>query len=163
MKRGMTTSELKRALPDRDIKIVLYKQIGHYRTLDQLLGISDAVIILYPAKSDENGHWVCLFRFGNRIEFFDPYGMPVEDEWQHTLVSHPRYLARLLAYHTNGIEYNDIPYQQFGPGITTCGRHVLLRLMNKDLTNNEYKVFMDEMLNITGAENYDMLVNNLLD
>lgn len=140
-------------------KVVTYDKLYKYKSIDDLLKPHGAVFLLY--QQDRNyGHWVALFKREDRkgnveIEVFNSYGQFPDDELFYTAKEKRKelnhdypYLTRLLykAPRNYDIIYNQYPFQKFGKGINTCGRHTVLRLLNKDKSLNEYvKWFTEEM------------------
>lgn len=132
-------------------KIVMYCDIHKYKSLDQLLSPYGSVVILYMTKQNY-GHWVCLFmRRDGVIEFFDSYGncdgrrMVPDSEFhyisksfrQQSYQNYP-YLTKLLYDSNYPVEYNHYNFQDEKKGVNTCGRHCVVRLLNKNLTLNQY-------------------------
>ena len=122
--------------------------------IDDIL-VNDSAVILYE-KRPKNGHWVCLVRYVDNesrptIEFFDSYGLFPDDEKRHISKSFLKQsgqqynkIAELLynARHRYIIEFNDNRLQRWSPSISTCGRHVISRIVLKNLSNEEYNRFM---------------------
>ena len=129
----------------RDVNIITYSYLSHYSKIDDLF-INNAVIILYHNYDSQIGHWVCLTKRGNTVEYFDSYGrMP-----DYIPQKYP-YLSRLLYESPYNLIYNNIDLQ--GKRVATCGRHVICRVLMKDYTLNEYY----DRLKAFG-KNYDQLV-----
>ena len=42
-------------------EIVLYEDIAKYKTLQELLGKNNGVVLLYQTTSKYEGHWVCMW------------------------------------------------------------------------------------------------------
>ena len=156
----MSDSELFHLL-NGEINLYNYKDLKNIGDVDELLSSKGAVVILYPAADDYNGHWVCLFFNKNDkgekiVEFFDSYGMSLDTEFKHTKVSHPRYIAKLLYKGPYKVEWNHHKFQQGSSEIGTCGKHVVWRLLNRHMTMNLYnKMFGSE----PGVANGDEIVH----
>jgi len=153
----------------KDVKIVPYSDIKNYHSINDLLAPFDKVVILY--RTNHNfGHWCSIFRDRgrNEIEFFDPYGIIIDDQlgyndnkvFQREYGQNHYYLTRLLADAKEDISYNHHKLQKFGPNINTCGRWCILRLLNTDLSLQDFKQLLDEEKKKTGAKSYDHLVTN---
>jgi len=76
------------ALSDKDVmklvegraKVVLYSDLHKFKSLDQLLKPYGSVFLLFEWQPG-SGHWVAINRLDNdSIEFFDPYGVYMDDE-----------------------------------------------------------------------------------
>lgn len=154
----LSNTDITRLLPG--INIVFYKDLAKYNNLFELVNNKYfASIILYPAKSDFNGHWVCLFlNHRGGLEFFDPYGYNIDSEFEHTEVQHPRYLSKLFLHakqHGVTIEYNQHRIQKHDPTIATCGKHVVNRIKHRLMTTDQYfKRF--------GGSNADLIVHRII-
>ena len=118
------------------VPVVLYSDLARYSTIDELLsGPSGAVILLWQTVGKRIGHWTCLFRALDGLEYWDSYGFaPDEDKHKATFdTSLPPYLSRLLATVPGGYTHNKFDYQTEGPNINTCGRWVGARLRTRYL------------------------------
>ena len=141
MDQPLSSRQIKNELPG--VPIHIYADLNRFTTLEQVLGSRGAAVLLYPGESDTNGHWVTLFKNKNDkgkpiIEFFDPYGTSIDQEFQYTPIKHPHYLARLMVNSPYDIEYNEYRMQKMEPNISTCGKHVINRLKNRHLTLKQY-------------------------
>lgn len=141
------------ALSNRDItrmlggkcNIVLYPDLHKYSDIDQLLYPYDACVILYCNKRNY-GHWCCVFKIDDDdIEFFDPYGMFPDDEIKFIPahfrnISNQNYthLTALLLDSPYQVHYNNYKLQKYKNDVKTCGRHCVVRILNKHLTIDEY-------------------------
>jgi hypothetical protein len=126
-------------------KILRYEELQNYPNIVNLLYPYGSVVILYPVRSETDGHWTALFysKTDNGkicIEFFDPYGTSIDREFKYIdkYGNTPRYLSRLLTTSPYPVEYNDYDFQQKAMGVNTCGRWVVLRVQNADLTLSQF-------------------------
>lgn len=129
---------------DGHTKIILYSDIHKFKSIHQLLKPYDNAVILYLTKPNY-GHWVLLMKKGNLIEFFDSYGFFIDDQLkfinpEFKKKSHQDfpYLSKLLLDSGYKIIYNPVRLQKTNNDISSCGRHVCLRLILKDLPLNDY-------------------------
>ncbi len=121
-----------------DTKITPYTKLKNIKKIDDIIK-NDAAIIFYDHTAGNIGHWCCLTKRGNLIEFFDPYGRNIDSpRYMH---GRPQYLKNLLRKSKYDVRYNPFDFQ--GKGTATCGRHVVARILFKDKTLREYKKFMD--------------------
>ena len=59
----------------KDVPILKYSELSKYKMIEQLLPKHKSFfILLYPVTSEMSGHWTCMTRFNNTIEYFDSYG-----------------------------------------------------------------------------------------
>jgi len=128
-----------------DTGLIKYGQLKKVGDIMNVLK-NDCCVILYETKKNF-GHWCCLIEtnFGNEkvLEFFDPYGMIMDDELKYSSYSgkNPR-LLQLLYDCDLPISYNHHKFQKMKDGVSTCGAWCALRIINKGLSleqfNNKY-------------------------
>lgn len=140
-------------LINREANVLSYSQLEGFGNIDEALGPYKALILLYQTTSPQYGHWVCVFRDKRgKINFFDPLGIIPDDEnkWipRSKRVVHyddDKHLTRLLFNNGESIVYNEVPVQKDKEGINTCGRHVALRLLYRDIPQKKYIRDLKEM------------------
>ena len=151
-KISLSNKDILRFIGNR-ANLVLYPDIRKYKTIDQLLGKHGACVILYLTKENPGlyGHWCCVFKQGkNTIQFFDPYGGPVDSQLDYSMDDYFRkkynldipLLTWLLYKSKYKVRYNEFPFQEEKTNINTCGRHVCCRILLKYLDEYEYEDFM---------------------
>lgn len=153
-------------LLDGKANIIIYPDLVKYDSIDQILGQYGACFLLFEAKP-KYGHWVCLMKRGNIIEFFNPYGGYPDDSLDRIPMIFRKktgqvipLLSLLLLDSPYELEYNEFQFQKHNKNIRTCGRHSAVRLLLKDLNIYEYKTFLDLLCRKMGL-NYDELVTVL--
>ena len=137
-------------LMDDKCNLVQYREVEKYNSLDALLGDYHKCILLYHTSSNF-GHWVCLYRVGKTVYFFDSYGVMVDDQLKflpkdlrEDLNSNHRYLTDLLYKSNYMVEYNEYQFQKKSPLINSCGRWCVNRLRYPEISIDEYhKLFKD--------------------
>lgn len=98
-----------------------------------LLSIDNLPCFILYEQLPNVGHWTLLFRRNDgMIEFFDPYGITVDDELSWTFYDEETKQKKplvnmLLKTDENNFEINKIPYQ--GPNSITCGLWCCIRLL----------------------------------
>ena len=147
----MNKNSLKYALSSEDIeellkgkvKILRYRDLVDFATLDDLLKPFGRVFILFESRKGY-GHWTLLHRRNKKeVEFFDSYGMIPSDELDYI----PRkyraesnqlreHLTYLLLNSKGKLAYNDHLFQ--GDGASTCGRWCVLRAINKAMNIDQF-------------------------
>jgi hypothetical protein len=144
-------------------KIITYKDLKDYDTIEEVLEPYGNVIMLYESMMGV-GHWVLIFinKDGN-IEVFDPYGVKPDDQlnWINDdfreesgqLLPH---LTHLMLKTPKEVEYNNYQFQKYDPNVNTCGRHSIMRYLLKDFNIDEYKQIMDMY------KNPDLLVSKIV-
>ena len=114
--------------------ILKYSQLKNYRYITYLLKYNGDFKIILFEQSPNTGHWCLLLRYNDTIEFFDPYGKPplyslnYSKQSNEQLDQRPEYLSKLLNQNKFKVIYNKYPFQSPDPNISTCGKHLLLRL-----------------------------------
>jgi len=151
-------------------KLVIYKDIHKYKNLDELFGDVDTIYLLYESQP-YSGHWVTLFRVGDRVELFDSYNYKpdqqfnfINDDFKKQRNMHFPFLTKLLLSHAeNGgeVHYNHHKLQRESSNIATCGRHGLVRVMFRDLPIDEYYQVMKQLKNKLSARSFDEVVLKL--
>jgi len=131
---------------DNRIKVVPYPDLAEYETIDDVFGDYDAIALLYETKP-QYGHWVGLFRHpeSHTIEFFDPYAYFIDDQLEFIQKDFRRnsnqdfpHLTELLVQSDYNIIYNPVKIQAKRKDVSSCGRHVTLRCVLKDIPLGEY-------------------------
>ena len=136
-------------LLDGKASIVLYPQLHKFHNIDQVLGPYGACILLFEAKP-KYGHWCCLWKLNpTTVSFFNSYGgYPddsleyINDEFRRNTNQKYPILSQLLLDSPYELTYNDIDYQKHKQDIRTCGRHCVVRLKCRNLTDEEYEEFI---------------------
>ena len=150
-------------LSDADIKRVLgpgciiikYSQLKRYSSMEGLLRKDvDYVILLYQDHPNR-GHWCCVCRYDNTIEFFDPYSTYPDKELLWTpmkmrkqLKQDEPHLSYLFNRTDKEVIYNNVKYQDFAGDIKTCGSHCahrIYRLIHDGMSLNKYYRYMMAM------------------
>ena len=135
-----------RVLLGQNIKILNYPQLKKLKSSDQLFDDMGRSILLFPNASPTSGHWTCLIKRPNKIEFFDPYGDPPDTEQKGGMtksrlemldIERPD-LTRLLKASGMPVYYNNHAFQKTKASVATCGRHCAVRLLYAPKSLNQY-------------------------
>lgn len=139
LKTRSTSDEDLRQMMGYNIRIVKYNELIGYDSIDDLLGPRGECIILYETAPNI-GHWVCIYRIGNLVSFFDSYGLKPDDQFHKICIKFRRsngirkpYLTYLLSDSRYKVEYSDYPLQNKADDIATCGLWCIQRLKIKGL------------------------------
>lgn len=139
-----------RAILGNDIKIFTYPQLKRFRSADDLFDSKGRCLVLFLTEGPTAGHWCCLLKRGDAIEFFDPYGdspEEVKDEIpkskREQLDMNSPYLTRLLQASGRPVYYNTYAFQKEKRDINTCGRHCIVRLLYAPKSLETYKRIID--------------------
>jgi hypothetical protein len=129
---------------DNETKILKYGDISKFQNIDQLLEPHGNVVILYEIKPNF-GHWVCLIKHDDCIEFFDPYGMRIDEQrkyisdyFRKKSNQQEPWLTNLLKKDKCVVINNRQKLQKFNNDISTCGRHVAMRIVMRNIGLNKY-------------------------
>lgn len=178
MKEGYISSE-DYALSNADISHLLkgkiniftYPQLAQFNTIDDILYPYGQAIILYLSKPNF-GHWISVIKYphSNTVEVFDSYGqidgkvLYPDDElkWiskskRKQLGENYPYLTRLLLNSPYNIEFNPHKLQSTKNNISTCGKWAVLRVLFKNLNNDQFNDLF------RGIKNKDKVVSQIID
>lgn len=143
-------------------KIITYDELNSINTLNELFEGNkyDKVIILYLLHSRYSGHWVCLFKNDQGVNFFDSYGRKPDKsidnltEKQRKEYNEKReQIFKLLTNSCNKFIYNDYPLQDKKIKTQTCGCWVTHRLINSHFSDNEY-IELFKLFNIQDKDEF---------
>jgi hypothetical protein len=143
----LSGSEVQSWLPHA--KMHTFKELAHMRSIDELLGKSKTAIVLYEIQPSI-GHWTAVFeRPDGVIECYDSLGYKPDDEigfipddFQESSNQDHSHLLNLLAHTKKRVEYNEKKLQKDKQGISTCGRHCILRIAFKDMSIKQFQQFV---------------------
>jgi hypothetical protein len=156
---GSASSGIGYPLTDTDIQLILGgTSLFKYPELDEMSSIDDAFdekgrcVMLYLTQSEEEGHWVCMIKKGDTIEYFDPYGGYKPDgerKWltkakAEELGQDDATLSRMLKASKYKVVSNPYHFQKEGGDVNTCGRHCCVRLYHYDMSLPEYKKTIED-------------------
>jgi len=125
-----------------NVRIMTYPELAK-ETLETLFPSDGMVVILFLTESKVKGHWTCLSKKGDAIEYFDSYGIKPDGEraWldkreRITLGEVRPLINELIQTHKGPVYYNEKKLQK--GSVATCGRHVVVRGWNLDLPISTY-------------------------
>lgn len=144
MDKALSGEEISNLL-DGKIKVLPYPEVSRFDTLDQLLEPHGRAAILYMSRPGF-GHWVLLHKIrGKTVELFDSYGLCVDDELDYLPAEFRKqsnqlrqHLTHLLVQPKYKVAYNDHPLQSLKRGVSTCGRWVVCRALNSDMSTDAF-------------------------
>ena len=160
---------LAKLISDKEIRKICKCNVFLYKDLFNIFYyVSEGIIsfknllpmaILYPVNKDF-GHWVCILDTSDGIEFFDPL-MSMPDDHMKKMGWHlPAIITRLMySANPDNIIYNHKKLQINKPGINTCGKHIITRLLCSNLTLEEYlKILSDAKQKAISADEFVNIV-----
>lgn len=154
-----------------DANIIKYSELKDYQDIETLLRDNKSFFFLLYQDQPNSGHWVCLSRTGDTIEYFDSYGKKIDEplSWVPNYVLFKLgiqlpFLSRLLNKTKLNVVYNPIEYQEDKKDINTCGRHCCFRLKNmlKGVDLADYYRLMKELKDKYKVS-YDVIVSEFID
>lgn len=148
-------------LLDNKVNVVIYKDLKKFKSIDQLLEPYNCCIILYESKP-KFGHWCSIIKYGNNIEYFNPYGGDIDNSLdnidnnfkKNSNQDYP-YLSKLFVDSNYNLHFNEFKFQKRNNNVNTCGRHCVVRCYFKNYDIYEYKDILDEL---KGNMDYDDIV-----
>jgi hypothetical protein len=127
-------------ITDNKTKIFLYSDLEQFDNIDQILEPYGCCVILYQLE-ENMGHWVCLIKNNNTLEFFDPYGLSIDEELKYSEFNLRRHrgvktphLTALINKSNYKLITNTSKLQNFKEHVNTCGRWVSMRIRFKDVS-----------------------------
>lgn len=139
---------------DDKVRILGVPELNQMRSLDEVLKPFGATILLYETKrtgpQSVEGHWCLLLkRTDKNVEFFDPYGLRVDDELDFvpdTYKAQTKQYGRLVDLIEDKsspytVYYNHVPMQEKGSATGTCGRWCALRAKMRAWSLLEFQTF----------------------
>jgi hypothetical protein len=149
-------------------KILKYSYLALYHRINELLPESIDYRIILTENQLNQGHWCCLLKYNNILEWFDGYnGKPdselkyISPQMKAQLNEKTHYLTRLLKTKlpNQKIIYNKKKLQTLKDGINTCGRWTIARLIffKRGYNLNDFLEYLDKIAVQTGKP-YDIIV-----
>jgi hypothetical protein len=172
MRTNITDLDLERYFPETNHyknNVIKYSELDNYKSIEELLPTDRSYKIILIEQNYNTGHWTCLLRYGDTIEWFDSYGLPVDGELKfinsvkrQLLGQGRKTLTELLSkVKDKNIVYNKVKLQKLCNKSATCGRWVILRiLMMKNFFYNlkEFQDFIKKYKKEVGFKDADELV-----
>ena len=137
-------SGLQMQLLNPTAKIITYDQLNDIKEIRDLFKDTDQIICLILIDSKYSGHWICLFKNQQGYNFYDSYGMDIDNQLEllspqqrKDLNEKENRLKKLFKNYL--VIYNNVKMQD--NTTETCGQHCTFRLHNKCLTAQQYVDF----------------------
>lgn len=148
-----------------DTKIFTYPQFANMDSIDECFDRLGRCVFLFLTKSETSGHWVCMFKKGDSIEYFSSYGDKPEaercwldEEQLEELGQDEPYLNQLLKKSKYKVFYSTHQYQSDKEDIASCGRWCVMRLICKDMSNLQFYNLVKAQMKERGLKSADDLV-----
>jgi hypothetical protein len=147
---SLTDGDIKKYFPD--IQTLKYSDLKNYSNIDELLPNDRDFKIILIEQDNNLGHWVCVMKYGDTIEYFNPYGLRVDNDkkWvgrvKNVMLGQSQdVLSEMMEASPYKCIYSKKRFQKLKADINTCGRWVILRIIcMKDLSMNikEFQKFI---------------------
>ena len=134
--KPLTVSDLLKYNYKIQVGHILYSDIKNYNSINELFQNNLGLIILID-RGQKIGHFVCLLKKKNNIEFFGPYGYTIS-EILNIMNINDLSLLKLFNKSNFRIIYNKYQYEEESNKIESCGLHTITRLLKYNLTNEQY-------------------------
>ena len=153
-------------------KVIRYSDLQRYSSIQELLPEQKDYRIVLTEWKRNVGHWCCLLRYGDVIEWFDSYGTApdgelrfVPERMKHILGEDRRILSALLKKAKEEgftVIYNRKKLQHEGD-VSTCGRWTLSRIVTMKLGYDldDYLKLIDKQVK-GGGKPTDIVVIDLI-
>ena len=166
----LSDSDMTRIL-GKDCKILEYKDLLKYKNINEILTKdNDYFILLYELQAS-SGHWTCVLKYNNLLEFFDSYGLQADKElaWiskpaRAKLHENFPILSTLINNSNMKVIHNLTRFQQFKRNMSTCGDHVvhrIYRFIHNKLDLDDYTRYMNHLKKEYHL-NYDEIVSEFV-
>nr|WPF46903.1 MAG: putative cysteine protease [Lake Baikal virophage 16] len=136
-----------------DIFICVYPYLNEVEHIDQIFDDKGRCMLLFNTINDSAGHWVCMHKKKDRIDFFDPYGLKPDEpmKWlteqkRDDLDMETRRLTQLLKSSGYKVYYNTFEFQS-DKHSNTCGRWCATRLLKLNLNLDQFYKFINDYKN----------------
>jgi len=143
---SLTDGDIKRYFPD--IETLKYSDLKNYSNIDELLPNDKDFKIILIEQENNIGHWVCVMKYEDTIEYFNPYGIKVDNDKKfigrikNTLLGqHDDILSRMMEESPYKCIYSKKRFQKMKTEIQTCGRWCILRIICMRDLNMDIKEF----------------------
>ena len=145
--------ELQDAL--QNTKVIPYSFLTNMQSLNELFGEGDSAILLIQSPS--GNHFITLLRRKSYIEYFDPYGDPIDYMIKKSDME--PYLTRLLQ--NVRVVSNKVKLQKMSKDINNCGRWAFTRVKLRELSLRKFQqLFTTKM--IVNPDNVVCLMTSLI-
>ena len=145
-----------------DTKIFTYPKFNEFQSIDDAFDKEGRCVFLFLTENESTGHWLCMFKRPEGIEYFDSYGdkPDAQRSWlsEEKLIqldeAEPR-LTELLRASPYKVWYSTFPYQSDRSDVSTCGRWCVARLLCKELSNLQFYNFVNDEMKENGIKSRD--------
>jgi hypothetical protein len=159
--RALSGDEIVNALGGHgSVRIIRYPDLAHIASWDELTDNGhQAAVILFLTDGPKSGHWICAFKGGpdGTPHFFDPLGIALDRERMRLpkeqnaeLGQTEPLLTRLIRTSKTPVSTSRVDFQEDAPGVNTCGRWCIKRILESDMTNAEFSAMVKQKVKESG-------------
>lgn len=175
IKTSMTNSDLERHTGIKDADIIKYSDLKNYSKIEELLPTDKSARIILIEDKYNHGHWVCVLRYGDTIEYFNSYGKKYDADWGFV----GRMMRVILGQQNNDMSrlmsqakkdkwktvWNNVAYQKLSPDVQTCGRWCVFRIETMKIGYNldEFHTLIEKLKNESGGSSADWVVSKYVE
>jgi len=148
----------------KDIFICVYPYLNEVEHIDDVFDSKGRCMLLFNTINEDAGHWVCMTKKKDRIDFFDPYGLKPDEpmkwlteEKRDELDMETKRLTQLLRQSGYKVYYNNFEFQNEKKS-NTCGRWCAVRLLYQSYSLDEFYKFIIHYKNKYELENIEDVV-----
>lgn len=152
-------------------RVMRYADLADYEDIEEVLPTDKSYVFLLYQHRPNDGHFVCIMRYGKTIEFFCSYGSKIDGPLYWTplrarqeLGEGKPWLSMLLKKAGKRFKavHNPVAFQSKKDGVATCGAYCVMRvnqLVNHNQDLQEFIDWMEELKKETGLS-YDEIAAN---
>ena len=154
----LSNSDIEKFFPG--MNTLKYSELKNYSDIDELLPNDLDFKVILIEQENNLGHWVCISKYNNTIEYFNPYGTKVDNDkkWISKLKNMllgqcEDVLSEMMEKSKYKCVYSKTKFQKLKPNIETCGRWVCLRLIclrDLDMNIKQFKKFIKDNSKASG-------------
>lgn len=136
--KPLTDGDLERLIGIKSDDILKYSDLSGYAKIEDLLPSDNSFRIFLIEDKYNSGHWVCVMRYGDTIEYFNSYGCKWDTDWRFI----NKMIRVILGENTNEMTrlmdqakkdgwktvWNKHRFQKLDNKVQTCGRWCVMRI-----------------------------------
>ena len=157
----MSDADLEKYSGIKASDIIKYSDLKNYSKLEELLPTDKSARIVLIEDAYNKGHWVCILRYGDTMEYFNSYSGKWDTDWKFV----PKMVRHILGEATNEMTrlfnqakadgwktvWNKKKLQKEGSHIQTCGRWCVFRIETMKIGYN-LKEFLELVARLRAKE-----------
>ena len=158
------------SLSDTDIKkvtnnILTYPYLNNVEHIDEIFD-NNGVAILLILSSQNVGHWICVLKYDDTIEWYDGYAFKPNEVFEkleipvdvmNELNEDPNKFLNLVDKSGYKFVYNKKRRQSLKQGVNTCGDFALCRSIFRGLNLKQYNEMLDNIIVKNGLNTDDVI------